>query len=220
MCLSEEQSSTEDRQQLAVIEAMVKQYMMVCLSLWFISGVGKADPEAPEVQPGLAGEHVLQPGHIIRLTVGYTEGSFPQLDGFHFVDEKHGVSLPHLGRFLTKGKTLNQLRADVREAFVKKSKLNKDVIYLGLFKPPSLKGVLVFGQVKKSGELAIKQEMTLGLALEKAGGATPFGSARRVQLLRNGKRYVYDLKNNKKHLGVVMQSKDILYIPQKRWVGR
>jgi hypothetical protein len=60
--------------------------------------------------------------------------------------------------------------------------------------------------------------MTLFKALTSAGGASPFGSMKRVELHRNGKKYVYDL-NNPKHMRVPVYPGDSINVPQKTVFG-
>ena len=162
----------------------------------------------------------LRPGQILHLSVAYSEGVFSQLDGFHFIGQNNQLKLPQLGEFSTKGKTMEQLTAEVKLRFIEKSKLGEDFVSLKLFTKPSLKGILVMGYVKKAGELKVWEGMTLLQALEQAGGANAFGTIHRVQLLRGGKAYIYDLKRNAKHRAVSVKPKDILFVPSKKWVGR
>ncbi len=60
--------------------------------------------------------------------------------------------------------------------------------------------------------------MTLFQALSAAGGENAFGSIRRVELHRNGKRYKYDLKNPE-HMRVRVYPGDSINVPQKNWRG-
>ena len=55
--------------------------------------------------------------------------------------------------------------------------------------------------------------------MQAAGGESPYGAINRVNLFRNGKRYVYNLKNDK-HKSVKIYAKDIIEVPQKKWTGK
>lgn len=79
--------------------------------------------------------------------------------------------------------------------------------------------VSVGGFVKRPGPVDFGEGMTLGDAIKAAGGATPFGSARRVQLLRDGKRYIYDMRNPT-HRQVGLMAGDSISVPQKIWIGK
>ncbi len=74
--------------------------------------------------------------------------------------------------------------------------------------------VSVGGFVKRPGPIQFIRGMTLFQALSAAGGETPFGSIKRVELHRNGKKYVYNLKNAA-HMRVRVYPGDNINVPQK-----
>lgn len=78
--------------------------------------------------------------------------------------------------------------------------------------------VSIGGFVKSPGPKPYMRGMTLFQAVSAAGGETAFGSIRRVELHRNGKKYTYDLKNTK-HMGVKVYPGDSINVPQKKWNG-
>ena len=77
----------------------------------------------------------------------------------------------------------------------------------------------VGGQVRQSGPKQWTEGLTLYGAVQAAGGESPYGAINRVNLFRNGKRYVYNLKNDK-HKSVKIYAKDIIEVPQKKWNGK
>ena len=78
--------------------------------------------------------------------------------------------------------------------------------------------VTVGGYVKRPGPVQYTRGMTLFQALSAAGGENAFGSIRRIELHRNGKRYVYDLKNPQ-HMREKVYPNDSINVPQKNWRG-
>lgn len=78
--------------------------------------------------------------------------------------------------------------------------------------------VTIGGYVKRPGPTQFMRGMTLFQAVSAAGGETAFGSIRRVELFRNGKRYEYDLRNPA-HMRVKVYPGDSINVPQKRWNG-
>lgn len=78
--------------------------------------------------------------------------------------------------------------------------------------------VTVGGEVVRSGPVEFIKGMTLFQAVETAGGATPFGSIKRVKLLRKGKQAVYDLRNDK-NKAIPVYPNDTIVVPQKTWTG-
>lgn len=78
--------------------------------------------------------------------------------------------------------------------------------------------VTIGGYVKRPGPVQYMRGMTLFQALSAAGGENAFGSIRRVELHRNGKRYVYDLRKPQ-HMREKVYPGDSINVPQKRWNG-
>jgi protein involved in polysaccharide export with SLBB domain len=79
--------------------------------------------------------------------------------------------------------------------------------------------VCVGGQVRKPGRLAMSPGITLGSAVERAGGATDFGSLRRVRLLREGEVREFDL-SKPEYAATPLLADDGIEIPVKNYLGR
>jgi len=79
--------------------------------------------------------------------------------------------------------------------------------------------ITVGGDVRSPGPRAHSRDMTLYTAVMAAGGPTEFGKVTEVQLYRNGKRYVYNLKNAQ-HKLLKIYPNDTIEIPRKGlWDG-
>jgi len=78
--------------------------------------------------------------------------------------------------------------------------------------------ISVGGFVKSPGQKPFTRGMTLFQALSAAGGETAFGSIRRVELHRNGKKWTYDLRKSE-HMRVKVYPHDSINVPQKKWNG-
>lgn len=74
--------------------------------------------------------------------------------------------------------------------------------------------VSVGGHVKSPGPKPYARGMTLYQAVTAAGGANAFGSIKRVELLRNGKKYTYNLKDVK-DMQLKIYPGDTINVPQK-----
>ena len=79
--------------------------------------------------------------------------------------------------------------------------------------------VHVGGQVRRTGPVAFQKNLTIYQAVQAAGGATEFGSLKRVKLYRSGKTQSYDL-TDPKDMGVPLQPDDTLEVPQKNLIGQ
>ncbi|MEP3213403.1 MAG: von Willebrand factor type A domain-containing protein [Luteolibacter sp.] len=78
-------------------------------------------------------------------------------------------------------------------------------------------GVIVDGQVT-SPQAIEKENLTLGEAIVRAGGATEFGSTKRVKVYRDGEVKTYDLSKSESE-EVILQPGDTIEVPQKNWFG-
>jgi len=78
---------------------------------------------------------------------------------------------------------------------------------------------IVGGQVRRPGPVNFRKGLTLYAAVQEAGGATEFGSMRRVKVMRDGKSTVHNLtKDEAKMLAV--EAGDTIEVPQKTIFGR
>lgn len=78
--------------------------------------------------------------------------------------------------------------------------------------------VTIGGFVKSPGPKPYTRGMTLFQAVSAAGGETAFGSIKRVELHRNGKKYIYNLKIAA-HMRVKVYPNDSINVPQKTAFG-
>jgi len=78
--------------------------------------------------------------------------------------------------------------------------------------------ISVGGFVKSPGQKPYTRGMTLFQALSAAGGETAFGSIKRVELHRNGKKWTYDMRQAA-HMRVKVFPHDTINVPQKTAFG-
>jgi protein involved in polysaccharide export with SLBB domain len=78
--------------------------------------------------------------------------------------------------------------------------------------------VHVGGFVSGPGPKPYQRGMTIWQALTAAGGPNPFGSIKRVELHRNGKKYIYNLKDPK-FMKLPVYPNDSINVPQKTVFG-
>ena len=79
--------------------------------------------------------------------------------------------------------------------------INELTVYLG-------------GQVRAPGPKAFTKGLTLYQAIQAAGGATEFGSMKRVKLFRGVRQTMYDLTKSQ-FMNVPVQPNDTIEVPQK-----
>lgn len=101
------------------------------------------------------------------------------------------------------------------------------VLPLGAAESPSAKAsapqtepvVTVGGQVRRPGPVPFHKDLTIYAAVQSAGGASEFGSMRRVKVIRDGKVQVLDLNKDDAKL-VLVEKNDTIEVPQKNLIGR
>ena len=74
--------------------------------------------------------------------------------------------------------------------------------------------VTVGGQVRRPGPVPFARELTLWGAIQAAGGATEFGSMRRVKVIRNGNQKTYDV-TKPQFMQIPLQRNDTIEVPLK-----
>lgn len=79
--------------------------------------------------------------------------------------------------------------------------------------------ITVAGHVKRPGPVAYTEGMTIYEVVAAAGDASTFGAMNRVEIIRNGKKFIRDLKKTVNRRERV-QVGDVITVPEKNWRGR
>jgi polysaccharide export outer membrane protein len=162
-----------------------------------------------QVTHAAAGASSMQPGDIVRLRI-WRE---PDLSGDFPVDEAGIATFPKLGPMSVTSNTVEALRAKLV------------ALYQEFLRNPSvdvvvLKRINVLGAVKNPGLYPIDPTMTIADAVALAGGATPDGDRRRIELLRGGERQDVRLTDQSRVADLPLRSGDQLFVPEKSWISR
>lgn len=83
----------------------------------------------------------------------------------------------------------------------------------------SRKFVTVAGQVKRPGPVQYSEGLTIYDAVAAAGDSTAFGAMNRVELLRNGKKHIYNLRSTA-HRMLRVYPNDTVTVPDKNLIGQ
>ena len=171
------------------------------------AGQAPADP-APAAQAG-PGDDALRPGDVVRVRI-WRE---PELSGDFAVDGDGVVVFPKLGpRPVTR-----ESAGSLRERLVAE--------YAEYLAHPSIEVTLlrrlqVLGAVRNPGLYPVDGTMTITDVLALAGGATPSGNPRRVELIRGGERVTARLDVTGRVGGSAIRSGDQLFVPERSWLAR
>lgn len=134
--------------------------------------------------------YLLNSGDILKLSFW----SYPELstagtgiDSGYRIDQYGKLNLPLVGAYEAKGKTISQVRSELKRnyaRFLKDPDINVDVIaFQGL-------GYSVQGQVVKAGQFYFNENpVSFYKALGEAGGLTPNGTLTSIDVYRGGNVY-------------------------------
>jgi polysaccharide biosynthesis/export protein VpsN len=152
----------------------------------------------------------LGPGDFIQLKI-WRE---PDLSDTVQVDNDGVAVFPKLGPMQVTG-----VRPDSLERLL----VNKYSLYLQnpSIKVSVLRRITIWGSVMHPGTYPVDLTMSITDALALAGGASAEGATDKVELRRDGKRYMVNLSEKPERTGeLALRSGDQLVVPQRSWVSR
>ena len=163
----------------------------------------------------------IQPGRAINITIsGVPAEEKTRFDLVYPVSDSGTINMPFIGQVKAAGLRGNQLAA-ILESRYKAA---------GIYTHPTFQViestsdkiaeqvVVVGGQVRRPGPVPYNRTLTLYQAVQNGGGATEFGSMKRVKLFRGGKQKIYDLREMK-YMQIPLEPDDTIEVPQKDWLG-
>lgn len=160
-------------------------------------------------------DYVLSAGDYIRIALWSDNMSLGK-DGI--VDVKIAangvVSLPDLGAFTLRGKTIEEAENELAVKGLRKLKDFK--VRISLIQMRSI-NVFVLGEVNMPGSFTLSPMSGVMAAIYKAGGITDHSSLRNIKILRDGKTIVVDLYDyllkGENKVSVKLAEGDTIFIP-------
>lgn len=135
--------------------------------------IGPAEPEGP---------YRLDTGDRLRIFV-YGQ---PNLSRLYVVDQAGKIAVPLIGNVRARGKTTNQLQAEIRSQlgaeYVKDPQVTVDIVQNRPF--------FILGEVKAGGQFPYVSGMTVETAVAIAGGYTERASERTFRITRRVNGFV------------------------------
>ncbi len=164
----------------------------------------------------------IQAGKSIQITIaGVRDEDRSQINGLYPVAEDGSINLPHIGQVRAAGLVTSQLQVALQDRYKRE----------GIFTNPTIQvidtiggkevdheTVVVGGQVRSRGMVPFSANLTLWGAIQAAGGATEFGSMRRVTLMRDGKVRTLDA-TRPELMQMRLLRNDSIEVLQKNWRG-
>jgi polysaccharide export outer membrane protein len=165
----------------------------------------------------------IQAKQSIRITVtGIPLDEKGRIDGDYPVGESGTINMPFIGAVRAAGMRPEVLASSLQARY--KS--------AGIYRNPTFQVfattgegsvveqvVTVGGQVRRTGPVKYTQGLTLWGAIQAAGGATEFGSMKRVKLTRAGKIKQYNVEQSQ-FMQIPLEPDDSVEVPQMDWLGR
>ncbi|MES2923432.1 MAG: polysaccharide biosynthesis/export family protein [Verrucomicrobiota bacterium] len=164
----------------------------------------------------------IEAGKSINITIANVpEEDKATITNIYPVSDGGTVNMPFIGAVRAAGLRDNELAGILQSRYKSAGIYTNPTIQvisnMGGVKPNE-ETVTVGGQVRSPGPVPFAKELTLWGAIQARGGATEFGSMRRVKLIRNGSERTYDAsKAQIKQMS--LQRNDIIEVPQKNILG-
>jgi polysaccharide export outer membrane protein len=173
------------------------------------------DTHAAAAQEAAVGAgYQVQPGDVLTVTVWKET----DLTGDLLVRPDFGLSFPLVGELDARGKTVDQLRAEIAERL--KKYIPSPVVTVAT-KAVAGNHIYVVGKVQRPGEYPVVRNVDVMQALSLAGGATPFAAVNDIIVLRRAAagqivlHFQYNDVARGRDLGqnVVLQPGDTVVVP-------
>ncbi|MFT4175701.1 MAG: polysaccharide biosynthesis/export family protein [Luteolibacter sp.] len=166
---------------------------------------------------------LIAPGRAIQITIqGVPVEEKSKVDAMYPVAENGTINMPYIGVIRAAGMRTDQLAASIQARYKAEGIYTNPTIQVMSDSIDSTivdQMVHVGGQVRRTGQVKYSPGLTLYQAIQAAGGATEFGSMKRIKLIRAGKQLQYDL-TKAQFMAVPVQPNDTIEVPQKNWIGQ
>ena len=165
----------------------------------------------------------IETGTSVQITImGVPSEEKGKIDAVYPVGQNGTVNMPFIGSIRAAGLQPENLAASIQAAY-----RNADIYTSPTIQVIDTRGgmtareqmVHVGGQVRRPGPVAFQKNLTIYQAVQGAGGASEFGSLKRVKLFRQGRTQVFDL-TQPQFMRVPMERDDTIEVPQKNWRGQ
>jgi protein involved in polysaccharide export with SLBB domain len=165
----------------------------------------------------------IEAGTSVQITImGIPIEEKGKIDAMYPVSSSGTVNLPYIGVLKAAGLAPETLATAIQNAYKAAEIYTSPTIQVvstaeGAGVKKEL--VVVGGQVRRPGPVEYNNNLTLYQAIQNAGGATEFGSMRRVTLYRTGKPRVIDL-TDPQNMKIPLYPDDTIDVPQKTLTGK
>jgi polysaccharide export outer membrane protein len=161
---------------------------------------------------------LIQPRQVVQITIANVPPEDKStVNGTYPVSQSGMINMPHIGQVRAAGLLPEQLQASLEARYRSAQIYRHPTIQVIASSIDTLVEQVIYmaGDVGSVGPVKYVSGITLHQAIQAAGGATEFGSMRRVKLYRNGKHETYDLTKDQ-FRGIPLQPNDTVEVMRKR----
>ena len=144
-----------------------------------------------------------------------------RINNIYPVDASGNIRMWEIGTVRAAGLTATNLAKNIEQAYKKAEIYTTPAIIIqqiGDVETELVQQVTVSGSVNRPGPIAYTSGMTLAQAIAAAGGPSTFGTTKRVNVYREGKKYLLSPRENDKHKLERIYPSDTIEVDQvKAW---
>ena len=165
------------------------------------------------------GELPLRTGDRISISVGaIPDNEVAQIKGMYTISDGGTINLLHIGEVRAAGLKPSALQRSIEQTYISREIYTRPNVLVSIdsMGDATMRQVTVTG-VNKPGAVPFQPGMTLSRAIMAAGGPTPFGSMKKVKLLRGGRQpTVHNLSSGigNPSVDVQLQPDDQIIVPE------
>jgi polysaccharide export outer membrane protein len=163
----------------------------------------------------------IKAGRAITITIsGVPVEEKTRIDGTYPVSESGMINMPHIGQIRAAGLKADELSRVLQSSYQSRQIYTNPTIQVLTSSLDTLDDQMVHigGQVRRPGPVKFIQGLTLYQAIQAGGGATEFGSMKRVKVFRDGKQRQYNL-SEAQNMAIQLVPGDTIEVPQKTITG-
>lgn len=164
----------------------------------------------------------IESGTSVSITImGVPSSEKGSIDGMYPVSQNGTINMPYIGAVRAAGLQPETLAASIQSRYkAAEIYVSPTIQVIDTQGNAGVKAQMIHvgGQVRRTGPVNWQKNLTIYQAVQSAGGATEFGSLKRVKLYRNGKTQTFDL-TNPQFMRVPLEPNDTIEVPQKNWFG-
>lgn len=167
----------------------------------------------------------VSPGDTLNISIkGVPSEEQAQISGPYVVDGSGKIKLPYIKGYISASGSTSNVARRVEAAYKAAQIYSTPTITISSMRAENetqkdlQKFLSVAGQVGRSGPIAYRKGLTLGEAVATASPNT-FAALNRVELLRNGKLYKYNVKDSK-YMVLKVYPNDQITVPQQNMFGK